>query len=445
MDLVEIHEAVEGDRCWVKSLMLASLNNFYDGDHNAHAERILNAHISGGHDILGFFSNEQKMFIAKSGNVRIGLLHLVGKKQNTYKISPLIVDSKYRANHGIGKKLLQYAISYAKKNSARQLYCTVAEQNIAAFQFFTKNGFVMAGSSNSHYKKGIVEHMLYIPINSEDELLSLDRNHISVRPLSEIKIDIRSEIRELLLASLPKSFSGVDDKWIDSLFDGYDRRKYKDVNSKYKLLFAATNSHGSLLGVAGATPKKGNPIKLMPFIAQDDQSFEALLTDIPFLLKEYGHKIYIHIEPNPNQVIILQKLGWKINALLPSAYMCGVTTQQWSYDINHELIRTMRIKNILFKEIQGLRKTVEVRVGYESIRNISIGEIVKFKSDEASIKAKVTGLNTYASLDELLDKENYKDIIPYAENKSHVREKLSEFYSDEKIALGIYAISFEVQ
>jgi ribosomal protein S18 acetylase RimI-like enzyme len=259
---IQITEAIESDRDWVRQLMCSALDNYYSGDHGAHADRIFNAHINGGQDSIGFFSYEQKMFVAKSDGLSIGLVHLVGKKQTTYKISPLIVDSNYRHKAGIGKMLLKHAISYAKNMKARQIYCTVAEQNLAAFRFFISNGFVRAGNSNSHYKEGIVDHMLYMPVNNEDELLRLDRNHVSVRPLSEINRDIRPEISKLLLENLPNSFQGVDESWVGSLFDGYDRRKDKNVNSKYKLLFVATNSSGSLLGVVGATPKKGNPINL---------------------------------------------------------------------------------------------------------------------------------------------------------------------------------------
>lgn len=442
--LIQIEEAKNEDRSWVTALMCSVLDDFYSGDHAAHANRIFNAHISGGRDDIGFFSYEQKMFIARQDGCAVGMLHLVGKKQSTYKISPLIVDSSFRKTQGIGIQLLQYAINYAKQMGARQIYCTVAEKNINAYRFFIKHGFIVAGYSNSHYKEGVVEHMLFLPVNNENELLRLDRDHITVRPLSEINADLRNNIRSLLLDRLPKSFSGVDDKWIDSLFGGYDRRKYKDVNSKYKLLFVATNSKTELLGVVGATPKKGNPIKLMPFIALDDHAFEALLSDIPFLLKEYGHKLYIHIEPNSNHVMILQKLGWKINALLPSAYMLGVTTQQWSFDVGVETIRIIRIKNQLLNEIIGKRKTIEVRVGYESIKKIMINEVIKFQANQLSVHVKVTSICVYSSFNELLSNENWKNIIPYASNELEVKAKLEEFYDSSKVALGIYAIKFDL-
>ena len=93
---LSIREAVEHDRGFVERLMVDALQPFYGGDHKRHARRIFDTHISGGQDRLGFFSFEQKMFIAVVGSEPIGMVHLVGKRQNTYKISPLIVEKGHR-------------------------------------------------------------------------------------------------------------------------------------------------------------------------------------------------------------------------------------------------------------------------------------------------------------------------------------------------------------
>src|SRR5277367_4074933 len=83
---VTIREAVESDSAWVSNLMQDALEPFYGGDHRAHAKRILEAHLSGGMDLVGFFSFEQRMFIAEVNDVPAGMIHLVGKRQETYKI-----------------------------------------------------------------------------------------------------------------------------------------------------------------------------------------------------------------------------------------------------------------------------------------------------------------------------------------------------------------------
>lgn len=58
-------------------------------------------------------------------------------------------------------------------------------------------------------------------------------------------------------------FRGVDDEWVDALYRGYARRGVGEVNAKYKLIFVAVDRDDHVLGVTGATPKKGEPIKLM--------------------------------------------------------------------------------------------------------------------------------------------------------------------------------------
>jgi len=92
---INIREAREQDWEFVKKLMCEALEPFYGGDHKKHAERIFSTHISGGKDNLGYFSTEQKMFIIEVNKELAGMIHLVGKRQGTYKISPIIVAPKY--------------------------------------------------------------------------------------------------------------------------------------------------------------------------------------------------------------------------------------------------------------------------------------------------------------------------------------------------------------
>jgi len=74
----------------------------------------LGAECSGGIDRLGFFSFEQRMFIAEVDGERAGMMHVVGKRQSTYKISPLIVAPEFQGSHGLGSRLLSYAENYAR-------------------------------------------------------------------------------------------------------------------------------------------------------------------------------------------------------------------------------------------------------------------------------------------------------------------------------------------
>ena len=441
---INIREAQKDDFDWVSGTMQDALEPYYGGDHFAHAKRIFEAHIGGGDDHMGFFSFEQRMFILEVNGVKAGMIHLVGKKQSTYKISPLIISPEFQGRFGLGSQLLTFAEEYVRrKGKDRQIYCTVAEKNYAAMQFFLRKGFIKAGSSDSHYKNGIIETMLYKPLFSEDDLEALDGQQVSVLPLDETKPHHRTQIRQILLQELPKSFEGIDDRWVSSLFAGYDRRNTKDINAKYKLIYVALSGTMVPIGVAGATPKKGSPIKVMPFIAKNKAAFEALLIDIPHQLSLYGHKLYIHINPTAEEVISLQRLGWKLDAALPSGYKPDVVTQQWSIDVNSHTMRTMRVKNKFFKSIHSGEKTLEVRVGYKTIKSIKIGERIRLTTHTDKLDVKVRSIRKYPTFEKMFEVEPYENIMPWAMSMEEVLSLLRQFYPESKERLGVVVLEFD--
>lgn len=438
-----IRDAVERDFEWVAKLMHDALEPYYGGDHYAHARRIFDAHIAGGHDNVGFFSFEQRMSVIEIGGIPAGMLHLVGKRQATYKISPLILSPEYRGIGGLGSRLLDHAEKYARSKDARQLYCTVAEKNVSAMQFFMKKGFIRAGSSESHYKIGVTEVMLYKPLYQISDIVSLDQANVSVLPLDEVGKDARDEVAKLLLDRLPDSFDGIDGNWVKALFDGYDRRGSSDINAKYKLIFVAIDGFGRVIGIAGATPKKGSPIKVMPFIATSNVAFEALLIDIPQQLVPYGHKLYIHITPTTDEAISLQRLGWSLDAALPNAYRPNVITQQWSMNIGEKLMRSMRIKQRFFDLIRSGKKSLEVRVGYDSINRIRAGEQINLMTHTSSVTVKVRAIRRYKTFEEMLSREPFDKIAPDVSSERELLSLLKKIYPSRKEALGVVVLELE--
>lgn len=439
---VLIREAREDDFEFVGNLMQNALEAYYGGDHRAHAKRIFNAHISGGVDHLGFFSFEQRMFIAEVDSERAGMIHVVGKRQSTYKISPLIVAPEFQGRQGLGSRLLVHAESYARTHQARQLYCTVADQNVAALQFFLRKDFIRAGSSDSHYKTGITETMLYKPLYGASKVMSLDQLHVSVLPFDESNEDMKEQVSRLLLEKLQSSFEGITDEWVRALFDGYSRRASFDINTKYKLIYVATDSTGRVIGVAGATPKKGSPIKVMPFIASNAVAFEALLIDIPHQLVPYGHKLYIHINPTADEVMSLQRIGWKLDAALPAGYHSNVVTQQWSLDIGEKTMRTIRIKRRFYDLIRSGKKTLEVRVGYDTINRIRVGERIRLMTHTGSFDVKATAIRRYDTFAAMLNVEPWEKIAPDSKSKSEVLTLFKQIYPANKEKLGVVVLEF---
>lgn len=436
---IEIREAKESDRQIIIDAMVNALSPFYGGDHVAHADRIFSTHLTGGQDKIGFFSFEQKMFVCTVDGDPGGFIHLVGKRQETYKISPLIVLPDFRGKYKLGSLLLEYAEKYAMDKQAKQLYCTVAEVNKSALSFFKKNGFVEAGTSDSHYKEGISEKMLYKNFDYIDFSNKFDRLHISVIPFEESYED---QVRSFLLAELPKSFKGIDGDWVDSLISGYRRRFSNDINLKYKLIYLAVDSTGAVLGVAAGTPKKGKPIKLMPLVTKSIPAFIALVNDIPYLLGNLGRKLYVHITPSIEETIALQLGGWILDAVLPGAYHDEKVTQQWSLSLK-KAVRSIRMKKQFLNYIKEGTKTVEVRVNYDYMNDIQLGEeVILFAHDQKEL-IRIKNIRRYNDFEELLATEPYHKIHPEAESQDDVLQLLRDIYPKSRENLGVIALEIE--
>ncbi|MEK7096549.1 MAG: GNAT family N-acetyltransferase [Patescibacteria group bacterium] len=421
--------------------MKEALSPYYGGDHGAHAERIFSTHISGGVDQIGHFSFEQKMFIGEINETPVGMIHVVGKRQGTYKISPLIVSPEYRNRGGIGSRLLKSAEEYAQQRGARQMYCTVALSNEQALGFFIRKGYVRAGSSDSHYKAGVREVMLYKLFVDPSQEERLDAPNISVVPMSERH---ESQARELILSTLPDVFRGVDDVWVTALFEGYKRSSCRDINTKYKLVWVAVDRNDNVLGVTGATPKKGEPIKVMPLVASSQNAFIALLRDIPHTLAQFGHKLYVHIVPTVEETIVLQRLGWDLDAAMPAAYHPKAVTQQWSFSTGGNLMRNLRVKQHFLAEIAEGKKTLEVRVGYDNIKTIRTGERVLLASNSSQLVVRIRGVRQYPTFDAMLNVEEAAKIVP-GKNDLQVLWLLREIYGEDRERLGVYVLDIEVE
>ena len=438
---VVIRSARADDFEWVADLMVRALSPFYDGDHRAHAQRIFDTHMEGGVDHVGHFSVGQYMFIAEQDGQRVGIIHVVEKKQETVKISPLIVSTDYRGKLGIGSMLLKHAEDFARNLGARQLYCTVASPNQKALQFFLRKGFHITGTAKDHYKQGVDEHMLYKQLVDE---AGFDSPNVSVIPFDEEKH--AEGARKLILSQMSDVFRGVDDDWVDALFAGYKRKELGDVNAKYKIIFTA-ECGGQVVGIAGATPKKGQPIKLMPLVASSEAAFEALVIDLQGLLADYGHKLYVHLVPEPWQVACLQRHGWTLEGVFPGGYAPNSVVQQWGLNFNKEgaTVRKMRIKRPYFDAIMSGRKTLEVRVGYDSIKRLKAGELLQLETGHTSGVVRIKSIRVYDNFADMLATEPWREIVPQVNNEATALQLLREIYPASKERLGVHVIEVEKQ
>ena len=435
---IVVRPARASDFGFVSDLMVRALTPFYDGDHRAHARRIFDTHIAGGVDRVGQFSAGQYMFIAESDGRPVGVIHVVNKKQGTVKISPLIVDTAYRGKMGVGSMLLKHAEDFARSLGARQIYCTVAEPNKKALGFFLRKGFRITGTAKDHYKIGIDEHMLYKQLIDE---AGFDSPNISVVPFDESQH--ADGARALILSQMSGDFDGVDSNWVDALFAGYCRMESGDVNTKFKIIFVA-ECDGQVVGVAGATPKKGQPIKLMPLVAKSEAAFEALVIDLQGLLEDYGHKLYVHLVPEPWQIACLQRHGWTLEGVFPGGYAPNSVVQQWGLSLQKgSPVRKLRIKKPYFDDIMSGRKTLEVRVGYNSIKRLKAGELLQLETGHTSGAVRIKSIRIYRSFADMLSSEVWQQIVPQAKSEEEVLRLLRKIYPDHKERLGVHVIEVE--
>lgn len=435
---IVVRPARASDFGFVSDLMVRALTPFYDGDHRAHARRIFDTHIAGGVDRVGQFSAGQYMFIAESDGRPVGVIHVVNKKQGTVKISPLIVDTAYRGKMGVGSMLLKHAEDFARSLGARQIYCTVAEPNKKALGFFLRKGFRITGTAKDHYKIGIDEHMLYKQLIDE---AGFDSPNISVVPFDESQH--ADGARALILSKMSGDFDGVDSNWVDALFAGYRRMESGDVNTKFKIIFVA-ECDGQVVGVAGATPKKGQPIKLMPLVAKSEAAFEALVIDLQGLLEDYGHKLYVHLVPEPWQIACLQRHGWTLEGVFPGGYAPNSVVQQWGLSLQKgSPVRKLRIKKPYFDDIMSGRKTLEVRVGYNSIKRLKAGELLQLETGHTSGAVRIKSIRIYRSFADMLSSEVWQQIVPQAKSEEEALRLLRKIYPDHKERLGVHVIEVE--
>lgn len=435
---IVVRPARADDFNFVADLMVRALTPFYDGDHRAHARRIFDTHMNGGIDHVGHFSAGQHMFIAEQDGLQVGLIHVVVKKQGTVKISPLIVSTDYRGKLGIGSMLLKHAEDLARSLGARQLYCTVASPNQKALQFFLRKGFRITGTAKEHYKHGVDEHMLYKQLVDE---AGFDSPNVSVVPFDEEKH--ADGARDLILSQMSDVFCGVDDDWVDALFAGYKRKELGDVNAKFKVIFTA-ECGGKVVGIAGATPKKGRPIKLMPLVASSEAAFEALVIDLQGLLEEYGHKLYVHLVPEPWQVACLQRHGWTLEGVFPGGYAPNSVVQQWGHSFQKgDPVRKMRIKKPYFDAIMEGRKTLEVRVGYNSIKKLRSGQLLQFETGHTSGVVRIKSIRIYRSFADMLSSESWREIVPQVSTEAEALKLLQGIYPAGKERLGVHVIEIE--
>jgi ASC-1-like (ASCH) protein/ribosomal protein S18 acetylase RimI-like enzyme len=433
-----VRPATADDMPYVVIAFERALSPYYGGDHTAHAHRVIQTHLSGGTDPRGLLSTRQLLLVLWEGSHRRGLLNLVFKRQATCKISPLILFPEGQQHKGLGNTLIQTAEHEAAKVGARQLYCTVAQSNRAALQFFRSIGFILCGEAHEQYKEGETEMLLRRPIPPEpgetaaDDIISVTQIHNSVA---------WKEVKELLLEDLPRQVASGDDEWLESLrSNSEDEQPSADEGHGKVWVYAARDRSGRYRGAAIATSKKGGSIKIMPIAASDTPGFRALILDLPLLLAGKAHKAYIHYAPTTDQVAALQESSWQFESQFPGWYHPDVVTQQWGCSLGKAAPPpNLRIQDQFLNMITSGKKSLEVRVGYAHIKAIRPGTRIQFVANAGQTLCSVADVRKYGSLESMAKHEDVERALPgLAEDEALAQ--LRRIYPAEKERLGIVVL-----
>ena len=105
-------------------------------------------------------------------------------------------------------------------------------------------------------------------------------------------------------------------------------------------------------------------------------------------------------------------------------------------------MRTMRIKQRFYNLIYSGKKTLEVRVGYDTINRIQIGERIRLVTHTGSFDVRVGSIRKYRTFEEMLDIEPWERIAPDSRSKEEVLSLLKQIYPKNKENLGVIVLEF---
>lgn len=95
------------------------------------------------YDIPWFFLSEDynNFWLAVDDDELIGTVGLIAKDSNLTYLKRMIVKKEFR-KQGLGKKLLDISLDFAREKWFRLIYAWTVEENLGAIAFYRRQGFV---------------------------------------------------------------------------------------------------------------------------------------------------------------------------------------------------------------------------------------------------------------------------------------------------------------
>lgn len=146
----------------------------------------------------------------------------------------------------------------------------------------------------------------------------------------------------------------------------------------------------------------------------------------------------------------VDSLLWLVDKLTedPKDFFRAFTTREierlWTMrpKTNDQRVRGMTIYKRFFDMINAGTKTVEVRVGYSSMKKIKEGQYIRFECRDEKCLTRVRRVSNYSSFEAMLEAEPLEAINPSTNKKDQLTE-LRQIFSTDREALGVIAIEIE--
>ncbi|XMB33788.1 ASCH domain-containing protein [Candidatus Saccharibacteria bacterium oral taxon 955] len=103
----------------------------------------------------------------------------------------------------------------------------------------------------------------------------------------------------------------------------------------------------------------------------------------------------------------------------------------------------MRIKRLYYDAIMSGLKTLEVRVGYNSIKRLKAGELLQLETGHASGVVRIKSIRIYDNFADMLAIEPWRQVVPQAKSKEEALCLLQNIYPPYKERLGVHVIEIE--
>ena len=103
-------------------------------------------------------------------------------------------------------------------------------------------------------------------------------------------------------------------------------------------------------------------------------------------------------------------------------------------------MRTMRVKKRFFDLIYSGKKNLEVRVGYNSINRIQVGEFIQLITHMSNCDVQVSAIRRYQTFEAMLEKEPYDRIAPDSSSQAELLALLKHIYPPDKERLGVVVL-----